>query len=165
MNYKSLLHNIRAFVFDVDGVFTDGMVLALPDGDMLRQHNSKDGYALRCALSHGYHIGIISGGVSESIRSRFAMLGVTDVYLGAQDKMQAFTDFCAKYKLLSSHVLVMGDDIPDIPIMRAAVCACCPADAVEEVKNISAYISHQNGGCGCVRDVIEQTLKIQGKWQ
>ncbi|GHT16043.1 3-deoxy-D-manno-octulosonate 8-phosphate phosphatase [Bacteroidia bacterium] len=164
MNYKTKLYAIKAFVFDVDGVFTNGLVLATPEGDLLRQHNSKDGYAVRYAVAQGYHIGIISGGASESIRKRFAMLGVSDVYLGHRDKSAAFAEFCEKYHLESREVLVMGDDIPDISILQASGCATCPADAVQEVRDVVVYISSKKGGEGCVRDVIEQTLKLQDKW-
>ncbi|GHT74020.1 3-deoxy-D-manno-octulosonate 8-phosphate phosphatase [Bacteroidia bacterium] len=166
MNYKTLLHNIKAFVFDVDGVFTNGLVLALADGDLLRQHNSKDGYAIRYAMEQGYRIGIISGGASESIRKRMETLGIAgaDVYLGARNKTAPFTDFCNKYQLAPNEVLAMGDDIPDIPILQISGCATCPADAVQEVKDVSVYISVKNGGEGCIRDVIEQTLRLQNKW-
>lgn len=164
MNYKTLLHNIRGFVFDVDGVFTDGLVLALPNGDFLRQHHSKDGYAVRRAIEQGFCVGIISGGESASIAKRFEMLGVTDIYLGERSKTAPFNHFCAKHCLAPSQILAMGDDIPDIPVLRLAGCPCCPADAVQDVKDVAAYISYQNGGRGCVRDVIEQTLRIQQKW-
>jgi 3-deoxy-D-manno-octulosonate 8-phosphate phosphatase (KDO 8-P phosphatase) len=164
MNYKEILRNITGFVFDVDGVFTDGLVLAMPDGDLLRQHNSKDGYAVRRAVEQGYRVGIISGGASDSIRKRFEMLGVQDVYLGERNKIIPFNDFCSKYNLTPNEILAMGDDIPDMPLLRVAGCACCPADAVQEVKDAAAYISYQKGGRGCVRDVIEQTLRLQQKW-
>ncbi|MDR2813200.1 MAG: HAD hydrolase family protein, partial [Prevotellaceae bacterium] len=163
MNYKTKLHTIKAFVFDVDGVFTDGMVLA-SGGDFLRMHNAKDGYAIRYAATHGYPVGIITGGASESIRERFNMLGVTDVYLASFDKIKDFADFCRKRQLQPHEVLCMGDDIPDIEILTKSGLATCPADAVPEVKAICEYISDKSGGRACVRDVIEQTLKLQGKW-
>jgi 3-deoxy-D-manno-octulosonate 8-phosphate phosphatase (KDO 8-P phosphatase) len=164
MNYKESMRHIKAFVFDVDGVFTDGLVLAMPDGDLLRQHNSKDGYALRRAVEQGYKVGIISGGASDSIRRRFALFDVSDVYLSERQKIEPFKEFCDKYNLRGSDVLVMGDDIPDIPMLKLAGCACCPADAAQEVKDICAYISYQKGGDGCVRDIIEQTLRLHEKW-
>lgn len=163
MNYKTKLHNIKAFVFDVDGVFTNGMVLA-SGGDFLRMHNAKDGYAVRYALAQGYPVGIITGGASESIRERFGMLGVTDVYLASFNKIEHLADFCSKYKLQPNEVLCMGDDIPDIEILAGCGLSTCPADAVPEVKAICEYISDKPGGMACVRDVIEQTLKLQGKW-
>ena len=164
MNYKAKLHRIKAFVFDVDGVFTNGMVLATAEGDFLRMHNTKDGYAVRYAVAQGYPIGIITGGDSDSIRQRFKMLGVTDVYLASRTKWNDFRDFCFKYHLQPDEALFMGDDIPDIEAMERCGLAACPADAVHEVKEICAYISDKSGGMGCVRDVIEQTLRLQGKW-
>ncbi|MGL4364304.1 MAG: KdsC family phosphatase [Bacteroidales bacterium] len=163
-NYKEKLHNIKAFVFDVDGVFTNGMVLADSSGDLLRMHNAKDGYAVRYAIELGYHIGIITGGASETIRDRFKLLGVSDVYLSAYHKGAPFTDFYFKYHLTPNDILFMGDDIPDIEVLQQCGVATCPADAVQEVKDICDYISLYNGGTGCVRDVIEQTLRLQGKW-
>ncbi|MDR0414528.1 MAG: HAD hydrolase family protein [Prevotellaceae bacterium] len=162
-NYKTKLHKIKAFVFDVDGVFTDGMVLA-SGGDFLRMHNAKDGYAVRYAVAHGYHVGILTGGASESIRERFNMLGVTDVYLASFNKISDFEDFCHKHRLQPDEVLCMGDDIPDIEILEKSGLPTCPADAVPEVKAVCEYISDKPGGKTCVRDVIEQTLKLQGKW-
>ena len=164
MSYKTSLRRIKAFAFDVDGVFTNGMVLATPDGDFLRMHNTKDGYAVRHAVAQGYPIGIITGGDSGSIRQRFSMLGVTDVYLASRTKWADFHSFCLKYHLQPSEVLFMGDDIPDVEVLERCGLATCPADAVHEVKKICAYISDKSGGMGCVRDVIEQTLRLQGKW-
>jgi 3-deoxy-D-manno-octulosonate 8-phosphate phosphatase (KDO 8-P phosphatase) len=164
MNYKTKLHNIKAFVFDVDGVFTNGWVLATPDGDFLRMHNTKDGYAVRYAAKLGYPIGVITGGASESIRERFKMLGVTDVYLSSRHKLDDFRDFCFKYDLKPEEVLFMGDDMPDIEVLTSCGLPTCPADAAHEVKDVCAYISDRNGGMGCVRDVIEQTLRLQGRW-
>jgi 3-deoxy-D-manno-octulosonate 8-phosphate phosphatase (KDO 8-P phosphatase) len=166
MNYKAHLHQIKAFVFDVDGVFTNGGVLAIPGGDFLRMHNAKDGFAVRNALVNGYAIGIITGGASETIRDRFAMLGVdpTDVHLGIRNKREILAAFCSKHHLAPSEVLAMGDDIPDIPMLAMSGVATCPADAVPEVQAVCAYISDRVGGGGCARDVIEQTLKLHGKW-
>ena len=163
-NYKTKLQHIKAFVFDVDGVFTDGTVLVTESGDLLRAHHAKDGYAIRFAVKRGYPIGIITGGTSLTIIKRFDMLGVTDVYLGAFDKMESLLHFCAKYRIEPGQVLYMGDDIPDIEVMRVCGLPCCPADAVPEVQQASQYISPLSGGKGCVRDVVEQTLRIQGTW-
>jgi len=164
MNYKSSLHRIKAFAFDVDGVFTNSLVLAIPGGDFLRMHNTKDGYAISYAAKQGYPIAIITGGDSETIRARFKLFGITDVYLASSDKLNDFRDFCFKYHLQPDEVLFMGDDIPDIEVLEKCGLAACPADAVHEVKEICAYISDKNGGMGCVRDVIEQTLRLQNEW-
>ena len=162
MNYKLSLHKIKAFVFDVDGVFTDGGVLAC-GGDFLRTHNAKDGFAVRNAVANEYVVGIITGGSSESIRERFTMLGVdtSDIHLGIRNKSEVLAEFCRKHNLLPDEVLAMGDDIPDIPMLNDSGLATCPADAAPEVQ---AYISDKGGGHACVRDVIEQTLKLHGKW-
>ncbi len=164
MNYKTKLHQIKAFVFDVDGVFTNSWVLAMPGGDFLRMHNTKDGYAVSYATKQGYPIGIITGGASESIRERFKMLGVTDVYLSSNCKLDDFRDFYFKYDLKPEEVLFMGDDIPDMEVLEKCGLSACPADAAHEVKEICDYISDKDGGMGCVRDVIEQTLRLQNKW-
>ena len=164
-NYKADLHKIKAFAFDVDGVFTDGSVLTYIDGDLLRTYNAKDGYAVRYAVEQGYPIAIITGGASETIKKRFNQLMVTDIYLCSRHKLPDFEDFCYKYGLSPEEVLFMGDDIPDIEIMQKCGVSACPSDAVPEVKSTAACISSFKGGAGCVRDIIEQVLKIQGKWQ
>ena len=163
-HYKTKLHSIKAFVFDVDGVFTDGTVLVTESGDLLRAHNAKDGYAVRSAVLAGYPIGIITGGTSATIPIRFKMLGIKDIYIGSHTKIEALEDFCGKHGLQPAEVLYMGDDIPDLLVMRACGLACCPADAVEEVKQAAAYISPFVGGRGCVRDIVEQVMRLQGKW-
>lgn len=163
-NYKADLHKIKAFAFDIDGVFTDGLVMVYKDGDFFRSYNAKDGYAVRYASSLGYPIAIITGGSSETIRMRFNVLGVTDVYLASHHKLPDFEDFYYKYDLKPEEVLFMGDDIPDIPILQRCGVATCPSDAVAEVKAASAYISAYAGGKGCVRDIIEQVLKVHGRW-
>jgi len=164
MNYQSKLKEIKAFAFDVDGVLTDGRVLVSESGDLLRSYNAKDGHVLRTAVQQGYKVAIITGGVSPTIPMRFNPMGVTDIYLGSFDKLPDFEDFCAKYNLQPDEVLFMGDDIPDITILQHCGLPCCPADAVPEVKAVAHYISPQVGGDGCVRDVIMQVMKIQGKW-
>lgn len=163
-NFKAELHKIKAFAFDVDGVMTNGMVTMTTNGDLLRQFNSKDGFALRYAASLGYPIAIITGGSSETIKQRFNQLEITDIYLRSRYKMPDFEDFCAKYSLQPSEVLFMGDDIPDVEIMKVCGMPTCPADAVPEVKEVAQYISIYNGGDGCVRDILEQVLKVHGKW-
>lgn len=163
-NYKAYLHKIKAFAFDVDGVFTDGSVLCTPSGDLLRTYNSKDGFAIRSAVAAGYPIAIITGGSSESIIKRFEGIGVKDVYLKSRDKIPPFMNFCEKYGLLPEEVAFIGDDIPDIPILGICGISVCPNDASEEVKEICDHISNKNGGKGCVRELIEQVMKIHGKW-
>lgn len=166
MNYKAELHKIKAFIFDVDGVFTDGGILCLADGDLLRKHNAKDGYAVRSAIEAGYIVAIISGGRSESITHRMTQLGINhrDVYIGKHHKIVCLEEILERYQLTKEQLVYMGDDIPDIEPMRAVGIPCCPADAVQEVKEISLYISEKKGGEGCVRDIIEQVMKVQGKW-
>jgi 3-deoxy-D-manno-octulosonate 8-phosphate phosphatase (KDO 8-P phosphatase) len=165
-NYKTKLSRIKAFAFDVDGVFTDGTVLATDNGDLLRVHNAKDGYAVRMATIQKYPVAIITGGSSESIVKRFLQLGVDkeDIYLRSHVKLTDFSDFCKRHGLLPSEVLFMGDDIPDIPVLKECGLAAAPSDAVIEVRELCEYISLYPGGKCCVRDIIEQTLKIHGKW-
>ncbi|MDR1055253.1 MAG: HAD hydrolase family protein [Prevotellaceae bacterium] len=163
-NFKAELHKIKALAFDVDGVMTNSMVMMYKDGDLFRQFNSKDGFAIRYAVSVGFPIAIITGGSSETIIKRYNQLGVTDIYLRSRYKLPDFNDFCAKYGLQRNDVLFMGDDIPDIDVMQVCGMPTCPADAVPEVKRIAQYISNYNGGDGCVRDIIEQVLKVHGKW-
>lgn len=164
MNYKAKLHEIKAFVFDYDGVISDGNIWSANDTIIVRSGNVKDGYAMQYALRKGYLIAILSGGSGDSIRSRMKMLGVADVYLGSHRKKEIFEDFLKDKQLLPEQVLYVGDDIPDYDVMRLAGVSACPADAAEEIKAVADYISHKNGGCGCVRDVIEQVLRLQGQW-
>lgn len=163
-SYKEYLEHITTFVFDVDGVLTDGNIIVTTDGEMLRSMNIKDGYAIKTAIDAGYNVCIISGGSNEGVRQRLRGLGVTDIYLGCSDKVERLDEYFDIYKIDAKNVLYMGDDIPDIYGMKMVGLPCCPNDAVAEIKNISKYISHKNGGKGCVRDVIEQVLKVQGKW-
>ena len=160
------LTNIRAFAFDVDGVATDGLILCLPDGDLLRQFDAKDGFAVRMAVMNGYPVAVITGGRSESIRKRFLTSGVPadDVYLGSRDKMEDFRRFCARHQLRPEEVMYFGDDIPDIEVIQAAGVGACPADAVEEVRAAADYVSPYPGGRGCLREAIEKVLKLQGRW-
>jgi 3-deoxy-D-manno-octulosonate 8-phosphate phosphatase (KDO 8-P phosphatase) len=163
-NYKELLKNITTLIFDYDGVFTDGKVLITETGEQLRTANVKDGYALQLAKKNGYRIAIISGGTSETVVKRMSGLGITDVFIKVDHKIHVFRDYLKKHNLKLEEVLFMGDDIPDIEIMREAGVSICPADAAEEVKALANYISHMNGGEGCVRDILEQVMKVQGKW-
>jgi 3-deoxy-D-manno-octulosonate 8-phosphate phosphatase (KDO 8-P phosphatase) len=163
-NYKEQLRHITTFVFDVDGVLTDGTLLITSDGQLLRAMHIKDGYAIKTAVDRGYHICILSGGTNEGVKIRLQGLGVTHIYLGENDKAKKLEAYLATHHINPEQVLYMGDDIPDITAMQQAGLPCCPNDAAVEVKEICAYISHKNGGKGCVRDIIEQTLKVQGNW-
>ncbi len=163
-NFKEDLTKVKAFAFDVDGVFASSKVILHPSGDLMRTMNIKDGYAVFYTIKRDYLICIISGGTSESVRARFQKLGVTDIYLGSRNKADDFRDFLFKYDLKAENVLYMGDDLPDYEVMQMVGIPTCPSDAVEEIKSISSYISDKAGGEGCVRDVIEQVLRLQGKW-
>ncbi|MCF8302091.1 MAG: 3-deoxy-D-manno-octulosonate 8-phosphate phosphatase [Bacteroidales bacterium] len=163
-NYKELFKNVNTFVFDYDGVMTDGTILLMQDGDALRTANVKDGYVIKRALKQGYRVVVITGGRSVSMEERFRELGITEFFLNAQDKLQVFRQYLNDNGLDASQVLYMGDDIPDLlPMMETGV-ATCPYDAAEEIKAISHYISDYHGGRGCVRDVVEQVMKVQGNW-
>ena len=163
-NYKHLLPKIRTFIFDVDGVLTDGKILINSDGELLRSFDTKDGYAMKCALVKGFKIAIITGGRNEAVRERFKELGVIDIYLGTHQKLDAYQDLMDNYNLNPEEILYIGDDIPDIPVMEKVGLGCCPADATSDVKAIADYVSHKKGGEGCVRELIEQVLRVQGKW-
>ncbi|MDP4290056.1 MAG: HAD hydrolase-like protein [Bacteroidota bacterium] len=163
-NYKERLHLINTFIFDYDGVLTNGQIITLPTGEALRVANVKDGYTLQLAIKKNYKVAIISGGTAISMIKRFKTLNIEDVFLSVDNKIEIFNQYLKDNSLLPENVLYMGDDIPDLAVMKMAGVAACPADAVEEVRRVAHYISHQKGGEGCVRDVIEQVLKIQGKW-
>ena len=163
-NYKHLLPKIKTFIFDVDGVLTDGKILINSDGELLRSFDTKDGYAMKCALVKGFKIVIITGGRNEAVRERFKELGVIDIYLGAHHKIDAYQDLMDNYDLNPEEILYIGDDIPDIPVMEKVGLGCCPADAASDVKAMADYVSHKKGGEGCVRELIEQVLRVQGKW-
>ena len=163
-SYKEYLEQITTFIFDVDGVLTDGTVTIMTSGEMLRRMNIKDGYAIKTAIDKGYNVCIISGGSNEGVRNRLKGLGVKDIYLGAHQKIKQYEEYLHIYEISPDNVLYMGDDIPDAPVMKQVILPCCPQDAANEIKAISKYISHKNGGKGAVRDVIEQVLKVQGKW-
>lgn len=164
MSYKEKLKDIKAFVFDVDGVFTDGSVYLLPGGNMCRVMNVLDGYAVVKAIKNDYLIGVITGGNDDEVRHRINYLGITDYYAKSPNKQTDFEDFKSKYNLKNEEILMMGDDLPDIAIMKLSGISACPKNAVPEVKEISDYISSIEGGKGAVRDVIEQVMKVQGKW-
>ncbi|PKV50587.1 3-deoxy-D-manno-octulosonate 8-phosphate phosphatase (KDO 8-P phosphatase) [Aquimarina sp. MAR_2010_214] len=163
-SYKEYLQHITTFIFDVDGVLTDGTVIINTDGQLLRTMNIKDGYALKTAVQQGFNVCIISGGTNEGVRQRLKGLGITDIYLGAHQKVEQLNEYLGNKNINIKNVLYMGDDIPDLPVMKMVGLPTCPQDAVAEVKEISKYVSYKKGGKGSVRDVIEQVLKVQGKW-
>ncbi|MEG1580161.1 MAG: HAD-IIIA family hydrolase [Bacteroidaceae bacterium] len=158
------LKKIRAIAFDVDGVLSQECIMLHPDGEPMRTVNIKDGYAIQLAVKIGLKIAIITGGKTESVRKRYEGLGVKNIYMGCAVKIRTYINWLEKEGLKPEEVLYVGDDIPDYEVMQQCGCPCCPADAAPEIKNISIYISHRNGGNGVGRDVIEQTLKAQGKW-
>jgi 3-deoxy-D-manno-octulosonate 8-phosphate phosphatase (KDO 8-P phosphatase) len=163
-NFKEGLKAVKAFAFDVDGVLSSPLVTLHPGGELVRSMNTKDGYALQHAVNRGYPVAIITGGKTESVGLRFRSLGITDIYLGSSFKQDDFNHFILKYHLKPEEVLYMGDDLPDYQVMKKAGVPCCPADAVEEIKSVSHYVSPFSGGMGCVRDVIEQVLRLHGRW-
>jgi 3-deoxy-D-manno-octulosonate 8-phosphate phosphatase (KDO 8-P phosphatase) len=164
MSYKFKLKNIKAFVFDVDGVFTDGSVYLLPGGHMSRVMNVLDGYAVVKAIKNNYKICVITGGDDPMVRNRIHYLGITDYYAKISNKLEKFEEFKEKYNLKNEEILTMGDDLPDISMMKISGISACPENSVPEVKAISDYICPIPGGKGAVRDVIEQVMKVQGKW-
>lgn len=162
INYD--LSRIKALAFDVDGVLSSTTIPLHPSGEPMRTVNIKDGYAIQLAVKQGIRIAIITGGRTEAVRLRFAGLGVTDLYLGSAVKIHDYREFRDKYGLVDEEILYMGDDIPDIEVMKECGLPCCPKDAAAEVKAVSKYISYVEGGYGCGRDVVEQVLKAQSKW-
>ncbi|MBB6682250.1 HAD-IIIA family hydrolase [Aequorivita sp. 609] len=164
MSYKEYLKNINTFIFDVDGVLTDGSIQVNTQGEMFRTMNVKDGYALKTAVDKGFNVCVISGGSNEGVRVRLQNLGIKDVFLGAHNKTEILENYLKTHNLKKENILYMGDDLPDYEVMQEVGLPSCPQDAVPEIKNISKYVSHKNGGKGCVRDVIEQVLKVHGKW-
>ncbi len=165
MNVLEHFQEIDTFVFDVDGVMTDGSVLLLDNGLQARKMNVKDGLALQMAVKNGYRVVIISGGSSEPVIHRLQYLGLTEIYLGLKDKLKFLRAYLEQHNLKWKQVLYMGDDLPDIDVLENAGLPCCPANAVIEVRKISKYISPVNGGDGCVRDVIEKVLKLNDHWK
>lgn len=163
-NYKELLPGITTLIFDYDGVMTDGKVILQHDDPPLRSANVRDGYILQLAVKLGYNVVIISGGFSRSMENRFETLKIKDAFIGVKDKLVVYEKYIKEKGISNNQVLYMGDDIPDIPVMKKVGVPVCPLDAAEEVRNISVYISDRKGGDGCVRDIIEQVMKIQGKW-
>jgi len=164
MNVLALFKKITTFIFDIDGVLTDGTVLVLENGLQARKMNVKDGFALQMAAKNGYRVLIISGSQSNPVKERLEKLGITDVHMSVLDKRKFTEEYMTKNKLTTKEVLFMGDDIPDLPVMSLIGLPCCPSDAVIEVKESVKYISPMSGGNACVRDVIEKVLKLNDHW-
>jgi 3-deoxy-D-manno-octulosonate 8-phosphate phosphatase (KDO 8-P phosphatase) len=163
-NFKENLVNVKAFVFDIDGVLSTQTIPLNVFGVPNRTVNLRDGYAIQLAVKKGYKVGIISGANSKEYLKRLKSLGVNDVYLNSRSKIDHFSHFLKKHNLDKANVLFMGDDIPDYEVMKAAGIPVCPSDADSEIKQVAAYISDKKGGEGCVRDVVEQVLRLHNKW-
>ncbi|KAA6323285.1 3-deoxy-D-manno-octulosonate 8-phosphate phosphatase KdsC [termite gut metagenome] len=162
INYD--LTKIKGLAFDVDGVLSTDVMSLHPSGEPMRTANVKDGYSLQLAVKQGLHIAVITGGRTKAIHVRYAGLGIEDIYMQSSTKIRDYYHFRDKYKLMDEEILYMGDDIPDIEILQTCGLPCCPKDAVSEIKKIALYIASYRGGEGCVREVVEQVLKVQGKW-
>ena len=162
INYD--LSKIKAIIFDIDGVLSAETITLAPDGLPMRTVNIKDGYAIQLAVKHGLRIAIMTGAKVESIRVRYEGLGVEDIYVGCSVKVRTYEASLEKYGLKEEEVMYMGDDIPDLEVMRRVGCPVCPKDAAWEIQEASVYVSHLKGGYGCGRDVIEQVLRAHGKW-
>jgi 3-deoxy-D-manno-octulosonate 8-phosphate phosphatase (KDO 8-P phosphatase) len=160
----STFRDITTFIFDVDGVFTNSEVIVMENGDLVRTMNTRDGQAVKYALEAGYKVAIITKGFSIGVRKRFELLGIKHIFDRLADKAETYSAFKKQLALSDAEILYMGDDIPDIVILKQAGIAACPGDAVPEVIDNADFVSAVNGGKGCVRDVIERVMKIQGKW-
>ena len=163
-NFKEDIARVEAFVFDVDGVMTDGGIIPTPEGDFIRRYNAKDGYAIAYALREGFKVCVISGGRGRMLENRLTMLGVTKMYLNCMNKVEALEEFLAENDLDRQSVIYMGDDVPDLECMMRVGIPVCPADAAMEVVEASRYVSEYNGGHGAVRDIVEQVLRAKGCW-
>lgn len=163
-HFLEKLQHIKAFVFDVDGVFTNNQLIATESGDLMRSFNAKDGFALKTAIERGFTTCIITGGTSAAVHKRFELLGVQHNYYRVSDKVKVLTEFLTAENISAENVLYIGDDIPDFYAMRLCGLKCCPKDAVPEIQTIADYICNRNGGDACVREVIEMVLKAQEKW-
>ncbi len=164
MNLLEIFKRVRAFVFDMDGVLTDGSLLILPDGEWVRRMDIKDGYALQLAVKSGYHIAVITGSGSAPVAERLKRLGVTDVFQQVSHKVTVLKQWAEGKGLNPEEIVFMGDDIPDLGAIQFAGVGCCPADAAPEIRALSKYISSRDGGKGAVRDVIEKVLKLHNLW-
>lgn len=163
-SYKEIMNDITTFIFDVDGVLTNGQIHISESGELLRNMNVRDGYAMKTAVENGYNVCIITGGNNLAVKKRLQGLGITDIYMGTHHKTVEFEEYIEVYNIKPKNVLYMGDDIPDYPVMERVGLPTCPKNAAPEIQSIAKYISYKNGGEGCARDVIEQVMKVQGKW-
>lgn len=162
--FKEELKKIKAFIFDVDGVLSRHEMALTAEGELIRTSCAKDGYAIMYCIKKGYIVAVISGGGAPGIRERLEKLGIKDIYLKIPNKVEALHEVMQKYSLQPEEIMYMGDDIPDYNVMNMIGLPVCPADACEEIKSISRYISDTDGGMGCVRDVVSQVLKARGDW-
>ncbi len=165
MNELERFKSIKTFILDVDGVLTNSELIILENGHLLRKMNVKDGYAIKRALKMGYRVCVITGGNSSGVVQRLKGLGVEDIYSNIHDKLDKYEDYIHAYELDPGKILYMGDDLPDYDTMRKVGLPCCPKDAAREIISISQYVSPIAGGKGCVRDVIEKVLKLNGHWK
>ncbi len=163
-NYKKKLKKIKLLIFDVDGVLTNGELFIFPDGKLVRKMNAKDGYALKIALEKDYEIAIITGGKEKEIETRLSKLGIKHIFLKSYNKIKVLKKFLSDHNFKPQETMYMGDDIPDIDVLKYVGLSCCPNDAVSDVINVCDYVSFRNGGSGCVRDIIEQLLRVNNKW-
>lgn len=164
MNYKTSLHTIKLFAFDYDGVFSGGTILLMPDGAQVRTASVRDGFAVQWAVKQGLELALITGGKEEAVKTRLGKLGVQHLHLGASDKLAVVTELVERLGLQMEEVAYMGDDMPDVPVLERVGLAACPQDAVPEVRQICHYVSPFAGGAGCVRDLLEQAMKLRGLW-
>lgn len=163
-NIKQLFTRITTFIFDVDGVLTDGSITLMPDGEMVRTMNIKDAYALQRAVKEGYRVAIITGGNSQVVKEKLEILGIKDVFLRSHNKSEVLENYMLEHELRKEEIAFMGDDLPDYEVLQQVGLPCCPADAAHEIKNICTYISIYKGGKGCARDLIEQVMRVHDKW-
>lgn len=164
MNVFSKFDPVTTFVFDMDGVLTDGGLWIMPDGEWIRRMNIKDGYVLQLAVKKGYRIWVVTGSWSQPVEKRLNRLGITEVHQQVQDKRELVDRLKSEFGVADREILYMGDDIPDLAVMRGAGVSACPADACRDILDMADYISSLKGGEGCVRDVIEKVMRVQGKW-
>ncbi|MDP2385872.1 MAG: HAD hydrolase family protein [Bacteroidota bacterium] len=164
-NFKTKLTKITTFMFDMDGVLTNGQIMLLDGHEPIRNVNSKDGYAIHLAQEKKYNLFIVSGGKSQAMEAIFKKSGYTAVFMNQRNKLDCYNNILSEYKLKNEEILYMGDDLPDWNTMKQAGVAACPADAAQEIKDICIYVSQKKGGEGCVRDIIEQVMRVRGDWE
>lgn len=164
-NFKEKLTQIKTLLFDIDGVLTNGNVFVMPNGEIVRNLNSKDGYALQLAVKKGYRIAVITGGNSVAVKTVLHDLGIKDVFLSQSNKEECYENYILEHDLKEEEILYMGDDLPDYYVMKRVGIAACPENAAHEIKDISIYISNRKGGEACVRDIIEQVMRSQDTWE